>query len=450
MSRPSHIQRLLRQLWEKLIGRSVASHSAGNALWSALEAASGPLAGLTMAAGLVRTLGTREYGVIVVALAVSNLSAAIIPAISTTTIKFVSEAVTEKKKAKIANIMTASLLVVTTIDVLLLVAAEFFNVQLSHAIFGRQVTEFEPHLGLILLLAVGAVCLQQLDGVFSAVLKGLEHFRQQSLIEMSSRTVQVIASVAAAWLTRDVRVVLTTYCSVCAVSVGVRLTVLRLIVGRVRLFSLPAKSDWYRLLRFGGWMWLNAAATVAFGTVDRIVVGRVAGPAVAAEYNIYIQLAQLVHFIPSSLFAFSFPLFSRLGADTQLNMPAIRSVYKRYFRLAAIISVSLGLVLLIFKRMILSLFGGTVVHAQHNPAFIVLVVSFVTLSLNVIPYFLGLGLGNARSVSVVTSISMFASILLTLSLTPIFGMEGAAFGRLIYGVGALMLMFQAKGILQRK
>jgi O-antigen/teichoic acid export membrane protein len=450
MSRPSHIERLLGQWREKLIGPPVAGHSGGNALWSALDAASSPLAALIMAAGLVRTLGTREYGVFVVALAVSNLSAAIVPAISATTIKFVAEAVTDKKEAKVANIMTASLLAVTTIDVLLLLAAEFFNVELSNAIFGRQVTELEPHLGLILLLAVGAVCLQQLDGVFSAVLKGLEHFRQQSLVEMSSRAIQVISSVVAAWLSRDVRVVLTTYCLVCAVSVGVRLTVLRLIVGKVRLFSLPARSDLYRLLRFGGWMWLNAAATVAFGTVDRIAVGRVSGPAVAAEYNIYVQLAQLVLFIPSSLFAFCFPLFSRLGADKQVNMPAIRSLYNRYFRLAAIISISLGLVLLIFKRMILSLFGSTVVHEQHSPAFTVLVVGFVSLSLNVIPYWAGLGLGNARSVSLVTSISMFASILLTMSLTPIYGMEGAAFGRLIYGIGALIMIFQAQGILRRK
>jgi O-antigen/teichoic acid export membrane protein len=450
MSFPGHIQRVLGQLREKVFGRQIAGHSDDNALWSALDAASSPLAALMMAAGLVRTLGTREYGVFVVALAISNLSAAIIPAVSTTTIKFVAEAVTEKKKGKIANIMTASLLAVTTIDVLLLLAAVFFRNELSDAIFGRLVKEFEPQVGLILLFAVGAVCLQQLDGVFSAVLKGLEHFRQQSLVEMSSRATQVISSVVAAWVSRDIRVVLATYCGVCAISVGVRLTVLRLIVGRVRLFSLPARSDLYRLSRFGGWMWLNAAATVAFGTVDRIVVGRVAGPAVAAEYNIYIQLVQLVHFAPSSLFAFTFPLFSRLGADAHFNMPAIRILYKRYFRLAAIIGVSLGLVLLIFKRMILSLFGSTVMHEQHDPAFTVLVVSFVALSLAVIPYFLGLGLGNAKSVSLVTSISMFASILLTLSLTPIYGMEGAAFGRLIYGLGASILIVQARGILQRK
>jgi O-antigen/teichoic acid export membrane protein len=450
MSPGAHVPRFLGLLREKLIGRPIAGHAGGNALWSALDAASGPIAGLMMAAGLVRTLGTREYGVIVVALAVSNLSAAIIPAISATTIKFVAEAVTEKENAKVARTMTASLLVVATIDILLLLLAGFFRTDLSDAIFGRHVAEFEPQLGLILLLAVGAVCLQQLDGVFSAVLKGLEHFKRQSFVEMSSRAIQVIASVGAAWLTKDVRVVLITYCSICAISVGVRFAVLRLTVGRVQLFSLPARADMYRLLRFGGWMWLNAAATVAFGTIDRIVVGRVSGPAVAAEYNIYMQLAQLIHFIPASVFAFSFPLFSRLGADKELNMPAIRSIYHRYFKLAAIIGISLGVVLLISKRMILSLFGGTIVYQQHNPTFAVLIVSFMTLSLMVIPYCLGLGLGNARSVSLVTSISMFASILVTISLTPVFGMEGAAFGRLIYGLGALVLVVQANRILRRK
>lgn len=437
-------------LRDKLSGRSIPGHSGQNALWSALDAASGPVAALLMSAGLVRALGKSDYGVIVVALAVSNLSAAINPAISATTIKFVAEAVTDRKKSDLGKIISSSVLAVLLIDVLLLLAAALFKAKLAQEVFGDKFSEVRMNLGSVLLLAVSAVCLQQLDGVFAAALKGLERFRLQFLVEMLSRTSQVILSVAAGWASRDVRVVLVTYCLVCAASAGLRLTVLRLAMGDGRLLEWPAKPDVSRLLRFGGWMWLNAAATMAFGTVDRIVVGRVSGPGAAAEYSIYMQLAQLIHFIPSSLMAFTFPLFSRLGADRRVNLPAIKSLYDRYFRLASIIGLFLGVGLLFFSHSVLSLFGSSVMRERHDAAFAILIASFVTLSLNVIPYYLGLGLGNARAVSLITSISMFASIVLTISLTPAYGMMGAAIARLTYGLGALALIYMAHGLIQRK
>ncbi len=450
MSRRSLFQRHLGQLRNRIIGRPVIGRSGNNAIWSALEAASSPLAALMLAAGLVRALGTTEYGEIVVALAVSNLSAAINPGISATTIKFVAEMATDKEKFGLGRIITSSLLAVMTIDLLLLLSVDLLNVELSDVIFGRQAHQAQPHLGSVLLLAVGAVCFQQLDGVFAAALKGLEQFRQQCLVEMSVRAGQVVISVIAAWVSRDVRVVMTTYCGVCAVAVGVRWAVLRSAMNGVRVLAWPSRIDVSRLLRFGGWMWLNAAATMAFGTVDRIVVGRVSGTSAAAEYNVYMQLAQLVHFIPSSLLAFTFPLFSRLGADRQLNLQAIKSLYKQYFRLAALIGVGIALLLVLFKHLVLSFFGNALVHGPHDASFFLLIVSFVVLSFNVIPYCLGLGLGNARAVSLVTSFSMFAAIFLTLYLTPVYGMEGAAIARLAYGLGALALVFQAHGLLQER
>lgn len=421
----------------------------GNAIWSALDAAAAPMSGLLMAAGLVRILGTQEYGVIVMALAVSNLSLAVSPAISATTIRFVAAAASDRTSAKLAHVMTASLLVIMAIDLFLLLVATCFNSALAGAIFGTRVSGSEPQLGAILLLAVGAVCIQQIDGVCAAVLKGLEQFKRQSLVEVLSRATLVVSTVAAASLSHDVRVVLTVYCAVCMLFVAVRLVALRLTVGKARLFGLPARSDLTRLLHFGGWMWLNAAATVAFGTVDRIAVGRVSGPAVAAEYNIYMQLTQLIHFIPASLFAFSFPMFSRLGADQQANMPTIRTLYHRYFKAAAIIGASLGLLLLIFKPVILSAFGKSIAHEPHDAAFAVLVVSFVMLSFMILPYWLGLGLDRARSVSLITSTSMFVAVVLTVLLTPSLGIEGAVIGKLIYALGALALVFQASRILRK-
>jgi O-antigen/teichoic acid export membrane protein len=408
-----------------------------------------PLASLLMAAGLVRTVGASEYGIIVVALAVSNLSAAVNPALAATTIKFVSEAAVRGKGAKIANTITAALFAVLAVDVILVLGAIGFGASLSNWIFGPLISKTTPHIEMILLLAVVSVCLQQLDGVFAAALKGLQLFKQQGLFEMVSRGTLVISAIAVSWISMDVRAILTAYCCICAASIVGRAAVLSASIGRNGLFAAPSRSDAVRLVRFGRWMWLNAVATMAFTTVDRIIVGRVAGPAAAAEYNIYMQIAQLVHFVPASLFAFTYPVFSRLGANRQSTIETIKNLYSRYARLAVFMGVALASIILVLRHDLLSVFGRTVLLQRHDLAFSLLVMSFTVLSFSVVPYYLALGIGSPRFVSLVTSVSMVVSITLTTVLTPLFGMEGAALARLAYGLGALTLIVRAHRLVTR-
>jgi O-antigen/teichoic acid export membrane protein len=450
MSGAGGIRLFIFRALEKLRSRSSTDIAGRSAIWSALDSASTPLASLLMAAGLVRTVGAAEYGIVVVALAVSNLSAAVNPAIAATTIKFISEASAKGKGADIAKIITAGLLAVTAVDLILMLTIIGFGPFLSHWIFGPQIAKTTPHIEVTLLLAVTSVCLQQLDGVFAATLKGLQLFKQQSLAEVVSRGTLVIAAISVAWISKDVRAILAAYCCVCAASILGRAAVVSAYVGGTGLFAAPGAADVANLVKFGRWMWLNAIATMAFVTVDRIIVGRVAGPAAAAEYNIYMQIAQLVHFVPASIFAFTYPVFSHLGANTQSTIETIRSLYGRYARVAGYMGVALVSIVLILRNDLLSVFGRAVLQQRHDLVFSLLVMGFGVLSLSVVPYYLALGIGTPRFVSLVTSVSMVVSIALTAVLTPLFGMEGAAFARLAYGLGALTLLVHAHRLLSRE
>jgi O-antigen/teichoic acid export membrane protein len=414
------------------------------AIWSALDASATPLASLLIAAGLVRTLGAEEYGLIVVALAISGLSNAVNPAIAATTTKFVSEATgAGSTQRTVGRIIGTSLISVAAIDLLLITVAFVFGRPLSLLMFGPHTVAVRSNISTILLLAVASVCVQQIDGVCAAALKGLERFRQQAIMEICSRGTLVISVILCGWATRDSRIVLLTYCCVCALSTVARACILKAATGTLHIFALPGKPDFMKLLRFGSWMWLNAIATIAYSTVDRILVGRVSGPAAAAEFSVYVQFAQLVHFIPASLFGFTFPVFSRLGADKVHNLAEIKHLY----RLNTVRAVSIGLVvaigMLICLPALQKAFGGSF-RQQHDLAFALLLLGYLILTANVVPYYLSLGLGSSRAVSLITSISMFASISLTLALTPTFGVMGAAIARLAYGIGAMALLFVAQ------
>jgi len=418
------------------------------ALWSAIDAVSSPASSLAIAAGLVRTLGTKEYGVLIIALAVSNLSAALIPAISSATTKFVSAASGHRNaNGAVSRILISSLLTVAAIDVSLLLATYFFRHALAGLVFGPAMAGGTPGIGAVMSLAVASICLQQLDGVFAATLKGLEFFGRQAMAEVLSRALLVTAALTTAWLTRDVKWVLTAYCAASAISGAGRALVVATLMGGRFPFSLPNRTDFSRLFHFGGWMWLNVLATIAYGTVDRIILGRERGTAAAAEFNIYLQFSQLIHFVPASLFAFSYPVFSRLGVDRMQNIAQVRHLYHRYFKAAVGIAVLLAVLIVTFRHPLFKLVGGRE-FPLHDGPLVSLVLGFLLLSMNVVPYCLCLGLGTSRSVSLITSISMLLSVIATVFLIPAFGMEGAAIARLVYGIGALTLLLHAHELLK--
>jgi O-antigen/teichoic acid export membrane protein len=411
----------------------------GRALWSAIDAGASPATALVLAAGLVRTLGASDYGLIIMALAVSALSTSVSPAIAATTTRFVSEvSATAAMQADVSRILTGSLMTVAVMDLLLMSIAAAFAGPLSGAVFGASIAS-RPDIIPIMLLAVASLCVQQVDGVIAATLRGLLQFKWQAVMEVFSRLVLVIAVIAAARLSGSVKVTLMVYCASFGISCVARFNIVKRCLNVRRLLSRPHARDMKRLMSFSGWMWLNAIATMAYGSVDRIIVGRVSGTTAMAEFNVYMQLAQLVHFVPASLFAFAYPVFGALSVNVRSHAAQVKFLYSRYFVRCIAISLSIAAVLMIIMRPLLRGLTAGALPLSHESAFMLLIVNFLVLSVSIIPYYATLGLGSARSVSLVSSVSMLVSLGMTVVLTPRLGLEGAVFARLAYSIGILSL-----------
>jgi O-antigen/teichoic acid export membrane protein len=419
------------------------------ALWSALDAAAMPASTLATLAALVRALTPSDYGILVIAIAASGLSMAVNPAIAATTTKFVSELSGRPHPGgrTVAGVITVSLISVAVIDLVLLLGTTVFNRPLSSWIFGYDVRA--QNLGLILFLAVLAIAIQQIETVLAAAIRGMERFRRQALIEVFSRIALTAAVIYVAWHTRSLAAILIAQCAVYLASALVRAIALRRLLPGGRLFELSARAEAGTLFRYGGWMWLAALAGVAYTSADRIIIGRTLGAAAAGQYNIYVQITQLIHFIPSSVFAFSFPAFSRLAALGGDHRLEIARAYRTY--LLAIGTVALGIaaaVMLSWPHLLRIIVGAAFGDGRFGAPGL-LTLNFLLLAFNVTPYYVLLALGQARSVAVVTTASMLAALVLMTILIPRFGLEGAALSRLAYGIGALMLLLRAQRLLRQ-
>jgi O-antigen/teichoic acid export membrane protein len=428
------------------------SPAAARALWSGLDAAAYPIATLVMLAGLVRALTPSDYGILVLALAASGLSLAINPAIAATTTRFVSQAAGQSKTSghSVAGVITAALLAVSVIDLALLLATALFREPLARWVFGGATAPAGTDPGNVLWLALLAVGIQQLDAVLAAAIRGLERFARQALIEMLARAALAATVLWVAWATRSVAAVLIAQCVVCAVSVLVRVMALRPLLAEHRLFRRAGREQIGALFRYGGWMWLTALAGVLYTSADRIIVGRSLGAAVAGQFNIYIQLTQLVHFVPSSLFAFSLPAFSRLAAQGGEVAQQIAPAYRTYLMTISVTALALAVGLLACWPLLLRVFAGGAVQDPQWQVALLLTLNFLVLACNVAPYYLLLALGHSRTVSVITTCGMLVALLLMIVLIPRLGLAGAALARLAYGAAALIFLVLVHRILKSR
>jgi O-antigen/teichoic acid export membrane protein len=417
------------------------------ALWSALDAAAAPMSTLILTAGLVRVLSPEDYGVMVIALAASGLVTAINPAIAATTTKFVSEARGRSGDVlQAARVMTASLITVVAMNAVLLLAAACFREPLVRLVFGIAPVSYA---GSALLMAVLAIGIQQIDAVIAAGIRGCERFRRQALLEFGARMALAVGVIVLAWRTGDVLAVIAAQCVVCALFALVRAAALRNVIPGMRIFVVPGATAMRAVVRFGSWMWLAAIAGVAYGSADRIIVGRVLGTAVAGRFNVDVQIAQLVHYIPSSLFAFCLPAFSRLSAGGYAARGEISRTYRRYLYVIIATAACLAVSIVLARRPLLQAVGGTGFDVEHEWTLVLLVVGFLVLSVNVAAYYLLLALGRSKSASLIMTVSMLAALVLMIFLIPRYGTQGAAVGRLVYALGALSLIGVAARNLDR-
>jgi O-antigen/teichoic acid export membrane protein len=416
-----------------------------------VDAAAAPVTSLIVLVGLVRALSAQDYGFLVVAAAVSSVSVAVNPAIAATTTKFVADmgVVCEAGERTIAGTITTALAVVTIVDATLFMIIGTLIKPISSWVFGTDAANGQP-LGGLLMLSLLAMGLQQVDVVLAAGIRGLERFRRQALAEVVARSAMTVAILIVAWKTRSVTAVLGTQCVTSAATLLARAELLRRILPGRRLFESPRRSEATAVLKYGGWMWVTAIAGVAYMSLDRIIVGRVLGVAVAGRYNIYIQLTQLIHFIPSSLFAFSFPEFSRLasagGPNVRLEMGR---VYRNYLVVIVLTASALTIVTMLFWPTLVHVLGAVKAGTVDWPSSLGLAMGFFVLACNIAPYYLLLASGQSKRVSLISTASAMVSLVLMILLIPRYGLWGASISRMAYALMSTAFHIQARYVLRR-
>lgn len=405
------------------------------AAWSSLEYLFYPLLMIAAAPIMVKSIGEADYGLVLLASAVSGLGGAANLGMGAATIRFVSArlGVNDREGAIEAARATLALGGLAAVLVALAVAActPFLAARPLSGMGEPGSTRY------VLYCAAALLLLSQLDGILNATLKGAERFKLSAQVEMVCKLVTVGATVLTARIAGQVEPVLF------AMIVVQSLTVIAktFVVGR----PLGCRWLWPRLgpaaltrelARFGAWNWLQGLAGVLFSHADRLLVGALLGASALTYYSVCLQMTQLTHTVPAAAMTFLFPLVSRRSAQT--DRQGMNRIAALGIGMSLALSLAFGLFLFVFGHQVLGLWMGREFATNSAGLLPWLTVAFLLLSLNIAPYYLLTGRGYVRFVSMINLAGSGIGLIAAWILMPFYGLVGAAFARIVLGITMLL------------
>jgi O-antigen/teichoic acid export membrane protein len=420
--------------------------SAGNAFYSVAEYIAQPISMLLAAPFLVHKLGLQQYGIWMLVSAILGSMGILSTGFGDATVKYVSAYRGQNNLPGVQRTIRA------TLSINMFLGGIFGILVWLIAPFSvEHIFKIEPmfHLASIQAIRISAVILllRSVESVFVSTLRAYERYGPPVKLNIFLRCIVVISAVVLAALGRGVVAIMAATLIWSALIVMLQAVAARRVVGALSLFPTFAQPALAEVFSFGCFSWLQSLAGVAFTYADRFLVAAMLGAGPVAIYVLCVQATQPIHGLSAAAFNFVFPHISSRYQAGEITGP------RRVFRLALLsslgLSIAFALPLIICGRPILRIWMGSEFAMQAYVTVAVLAAAYAILAANVVPHNALLGLGNVRFVSTVNILGGVLSLVAATSLIPVFGILGAAIGRLLYGPAVALNFLKIRSAFSR-
>jgi len=420
--------------------------SAGNAAYSIAEYIAQPVSMLLAAPFLVHKLGLQQYGIWMLVSAILGSMGILSTGFGDATVKYVSTYRGQKNREGVQRTIRA------TLSINMFLGGLFGALVWLIAPFSVQhIFKIEPefHLATIQAIRISAVILvlRSVESVFVSTLRAYERYGPPVKLNIFLRCVVVISAVVLAAVGRGVVAIMAATLFWSALIVILQAVTARRVVGILNPFPTLAKPALAEVFSFGCFSWLQSLAGVAFTYADRFLVAAMLGAAPVAIYVLCVQATQPIHGISAAAFNFVFPHISSRHEAGEVDGP------RRVFRLALVSSLGSAVILclpfvLAGKQLLVVWMGGTFAKEAYS-VLVLLAFAHLVLSLNVVPHYTLLAFGNAPYVSMTNAVGGILALGAVGVLIPSLGLNGAALGRLIYGITTVINLYKVRTTLSR-
>lgn len=365
----------------------------GSGLWSAAESMAWPIGLLLLAAAITRTHGVEAYGSILIFTATLGFVPLACLGVQTVLIQTLpTDTPGANANERAHHLVWVSLWIVGLVTLGLMVLAGIaFAARTDHGLAMIDVGA-RPQFAFAVLVGIMAM---GMDQVSIGVLKGRFMFRASALLEIATRTAQVVATAVATWWLIDAAwlAVVLALSTFAGSSLRLGIALLRLAPKRPERVRFVAMD----ILRPGRWVVVQSLGGYPYMGLDRLVVGTLMGAGALGLYGICVQLAQFAHMLPAAFFQPIMPAVSQMRS--QGDLASERQLLRRAHVACFLGSTALGLTIALIAPVALQHWLGRPAGADEVHAMMAAAGASTLMGCMVTPYYAALGRGEFRAVS---------------------------------------------------
>ncbi len=282
-----------------------------------------------------------------------------------------------------------------------------------------------------------AILVRAMESVGAGVQRAFERYRETVQISAATRLLTLASAAVLAMLGYRTAAILMA-------------TAVLLVLGTIAQFRQVLKlignffprrgfenTEIRALFGLGLFAWLQAAGSVVYAQLDRILLGISLGAATVTQYSLCVQFAHPVFGLAASGLNFLFPYLS--GGAGVFSASRLRATLLKAFACnLALVAGGAGALLLIGDWLI-RIWAGPAVAQRAAPIFLPIVAGAALTGLGVTGTYALQALGQFRSVAWISLAGRGAMLLMMSELLRHRGVEGLALSRLLYGAVSLLV-----------
>ena len=405
------------------------------AIWATAEYIAYPLLMFSVTPFVLSSIGQRGYGQWVLVLAASGFGGVAGLGMGAATTKAVSAAKGGNNPESIRRTVRESLGVAAAgsvaLGLIVMALASFLPAQFLNRIGGRH-DAFAIAVAVVILVSA-----DQVDTIYSGVLKGAGRFDLASRVDIAMRILTILCIAAALIFSAHLWAAILGSIFGGFMRAASKMFLVRRAFGvRFVLPRFPSRLRGGGLASFGAWVWLQSVGSALFSSVDRIVLGLWLGPESVAQYAVTVQLVQQVHAIPAAASAVVFPMVS---AGTTSRVGVLRDAL-RHTAIVAVVACALAALAILYGRYAIELWLSSSHLVPDQRVIVVLAGSYVVLAMSAVPHYTLYGLGEPKTVAVANLAAGLSALFVAVLAIPGMGQMGGALSKCTYAVVVVALL----------
>ena len=387
----------------------------GAGVLSVIGATWGAVLALITIPMLVHGLGLAAYGVFSLAFSIAGFGSYLDFGLSWTISKFVAEADAQGDQPLLAAIVRSALLYNTLLGAVFVTVVFFSASWIAHSLL-RFSSREAPLMAQVLRLAAVSFLLSSIAGVLVSSLRGLRRFTTATLIQSSSMTVSLVGAAFAARFGRGVLVATTLQLAGAAFGLVCASWTSREFwwdsTPRIRV-----ATQLRTMLGFSAWSYMIRLIQMIAMQMDKVLVGRLVGPAFLPFYTVPYNIGQKIGFVGGPAVTAIYPT----AAAGQYAQDSFMKQYSSASRLVHMVTGALAIAVILWADRFLGAWIGPEMARQGAFSLRVFAIGFWLVSVGSVDGGCIEGWNHPRVTFAISAVSISVAVALAIVISPLVG-----------------------------